>query len=154
MDWHFILDVLQILRFPPPIIELVKACLASSSMCVNWQSRASNAFAPSRGLRQGDPISPLLFVMALERLSHCIANAVNDRSWVPLKFGRGGPSMSHLMFANDIILISEVSQSCAQKIVDILHLFSTCSGQAINKSKSCVYFSHNMSDIEAQALSN
>lgn len=123
-------------------------------MSVNWQGRVTSDFAPSHGLRQGNPMSPLLFVMALERLSHCIMDAVNDGSWIPLKFEHGGPSVSHLMFADDILLIIEASQNCAQKILDILHLFGTCSGQSVNKSKSCVFFSHNTSEREAQELSN
>lgn len=154
MEWHFIFEALELLSFPRTIIDLVQECLATSWMCVNWQGRASDEFAPERGLRQGDPLSPLLFVIALERLSHCIADAVNDGSWQPLKFGRGSPSMSHLMFADDIILISEASLTCVQKIMEILQRFNECSGQTVNRSKSCVFFSQNMLDAEAQVLSS
>lgn len=80
---------------------------------------------------------------ALERLSHCIQDAVNNGSWIPLKFGRGGPSISHLLFADDILLIAEASTANTHVISEILDKFGCCSGQSVNKAKSCVLFSSN-----------
>lgn len=108
---------------------------------------------PVPGLRQGDPLSPLLFIIAIERLSHCIQDAVNNVSWIPLKFGRGGPSISHLLFADDIHLVAQASSSNAQVISDILGNFATSSGQTVNKAKSCILFSHNTPSHIANAIS-
>lgn len=83
MEWSFVKDCLEMLRFPTHIVDLIYACLSSVSMSINWQGRPSERFFPSRGLRQGDPMSPLLFVIALERLSHCIKDAVTDGTWSP-----------------------------------------------------------------------
>lgn len=85
----------------------------------------------------------MLFVIALDRLSYCIQDVVDNGSWCPLKFGRGGPFISHLLFADDILLVAEASSTNAQVIVDILDKFGTCSGQTVNKAKSCVLFSQN-----------
>lgn len=56
----------------------------------------------SRGLRQRDPLFPYLFILALERLSHFIQDKVNDGSWKPLSFGRRGPKLFQICFANDM----------------------------------------------------
>lgn len=70
-------ESLELLNFPSHIIALIKACMASVS--------------PSRGLHQGDPMSPLLFVIALKHhLSHMILDVVNAGTWTPLKFGMVG----------------------------------------------------------------
>lgn len=153
MEWSFITESLELLHFPRHIVDLIRTCIATTSMSVNWQGRASQAFSPTRGLRQGDPMSPLLFVVALERLSHMISDAVNAGLWTPLKFGRGGPSLSHLMFANDVLLVAEASSSNVEQIMETLELFSVCSGQSVNRLKSCVFFSHNTPHSDAEMLS-
>lgn len=78
MEWSFVLEALHILRTPQHIIDVIQHCLESASMSINWQGIPTQSFLPSRRLRQGDPLSPLLFVIALDRLSHCIMDAVNN----------------------------------------------------------------------------
>lgn len=72
-------------------------------------------------------MSPLFLVIALERLSYCIQDAVKDGSEIPLKFGRGGAAISHLFFADDILLVVGASLSNAQIMNDILGNFASCS---------------------------
>lgn len=115
MELNFIAESLELLKFPSHIIDLIKDCMASVSMSINWQGRASHQFSPSRGLHQGDPMSPLLFVIALECLSHMILDAVNAGTWIPIKFECGGPPISRLMFVDDIILVAEASALVCRK---------------------------------------
>lgn len=107
LEWNFIIESLQILGLPSHIINLILHCLNFVSMSINWNGDKTNSFNTYRGLRQGDPISPYLFVLALERLGHRILDLVDAGSWKPLKFSRGnGPSLSHINFADDLVLVA------------------------------------------------
>lgn len=112
-------------------------------------------FHSSRGLRQGDPLSPYLFVLNMERLGYRILDAVESGSWSPLMFGRGnGPKLSHLFFADDLILIAEASREQVDLIRSTLAEFCSALGQKVNLNKSQVFFSGNVDDAKASALSN
>lgn len=123
-------------------------------MNINRCGRATQSFSPSRGLKQGDPLSPYLFVIAMESLSHLILDVVESGQWIPMKFGRGGPEVSHLKFADDIILISEANVQQAHVIKSILDSFCRCSGQKVNLGKSKIMFSPNINDILGSQFSN
>ena len=89
-------------------------------------------FQPTRGIRQGDPLSPYVFVACMERLSHIIDAECQLGRWKPLQASRGGPQISHLMFADDVVLFAEGTVEQAQVIHDCLEQFCSISGQQIN----------------------
>lgn len=77
LRWEFIADTLRDVGFPCDLIDLTMACISSSSMKVLWNGQPSESFQPSRGVRQGDPLSPYIFVLCMERLSQAIEAEVN-----------------------------------------------------------------------------
>ena len=85
-------------------------------------------FAAGRGIRQGDPISPYIFVLCIERLRHLIKNAVTAREWRTIRLSSYGPELSHLLFADDLILFAEASMEQLNVIRNCLNLFMRCSG--------------------------
>jgi hypothetical protein len=95
--------------FDNSIVDIIYHCISSSSMCLNWNGNRMDSFVPSRGVRQRDPISPYLFVLAIERLAHCISEKVEANLWKPLVMGRNDPPISHLLFTDDIILVAEAN---------------------------------------------
>lgn len=80
----------------------------------------SECFRPERGIRQGDPLSPYLFVLCMDKLGHMIDKAVQSKSWCPLLPARDGPSISHLFFADDLILFAEASVHQANIILLVM----------------------------------
>lgn len=107
LEWDFIYTTLEQFGIPPPLTQVIMACISTLGMSLNWNGSLTPQFHSSRGLRQGDPLSPYLFVLNMERLGYRILDAVESGSWSPLMFGRGnGPKLSHLFFADDLILIA------------------------------------------------
>ena len=101
----------------------------------------SECFRPSRGLRQGDPLSPYLFILGQEVLSRLIEHELKLRNVAGIKTSISGPTISHVMYADDVVLFSKAFSKDAESLVKSLEKYCRWSGQSINRNKSGVYFS-------------
>lgn len=154
-EWSFIMDSFRLLNIPARLCSIIFHCISSVSVSIIWNGDKTATFNTSRGLRQGYPISPYLFIVALERLSHKINDLVNEGTWNPFKFGRGeGPRSSHVCFVDDLLLFAEDNMNQVLLIKEILEEFCSCSGQKENFSKSKVLFSNNIAKDHVVNLSN
>lgn len=102
---------------------------------------AYGAFFTLLRVRQGDPLSPYLFVLGMEKLTHIILDNVRAGVWRLVKFAKNAPGVTHLMFANDLVLFSEASMSQAKAVMDCINTFCSISGHKVNVSKSRILFS-------------
>ncbi|GKU95851.1 hypothetical protein SLEP1_g9158 [Rubroshorea leprosula] len=154
ISWDFLLEVLVDFNIPAPLIRLIMFSISSLKLSVLWNGNELPYFQPQHGLRQGDPLSPYLFIMAMEKLSHMILSQVQTGSWKPFKVSRGGLALSHLFFANDLMLFCQASQTQIAMVMDCLSEFSGRSGLEINLAKSKLYISPNIQSNVANALSS
>lgn len=81
----------------------------------------------------------------MERLCHLIERAVESKKWKAISLSRGGPSLSHICFADDLILFAEASVAQIRVIRRILEKFCAASGQKVSLEKSKIFFSGNVS---------
>ncbi|GLT63634.1 hypothetical protein SLA2020_361840 [Shorea laevis] len=144
LEWSFIREPLTFVKFPPKFISLVMSCVSSSTISILVNGNRTNAFLPSRGIRQGDPISPYLFILCMEYLSIKLSNDMAEGKWKGSKASKRGPTLSHIFFADDLIFVGKATLTNAQYLKDTLDFFYTRSGQMVNNAKSKILFSKNV----------
>ena len=83
LEWHFIRDILLLYKFPHQLVKLIMSCVSSSSISVLFNGGKLDPFLPSRGIRQGDPMSPYLFIMCMEMLGYLISEKCEAKFWDP-----------------------------------------------------------------------
>ena len=96
LSWSFIRETLIAANLPNDLVRVIMDCIEITSLNVMWNGRATQSFRPSRGIRQGDPLSPYIFVLCLERLSQLINQNMEDNRWKPFSVRRNGLKISHL----------------------------------------------------------
>ena len=96
---------------------------------------------PTRGVRQGDPLSPYLFILCLERLSIHLEKVVQDKLLHPMSF-RGRIRISHLFFIDDIFLFTKATTRDCKRLNTILQTFCASSRQIMSATESRIWFSH------------
>lgn len=139
----FLKDSLQDAGLPRTLIHTVMNYVTSSFMQLLWNEMHIKSFKPTKGVRQGDPLSPYFFVIGLERLGHLIDVAVENGDWEPLFLSCHGPGISHLFFTNDLILFCNADRDNVQCLQQVLHSFCQCSGHRVNSLKTKILFSNN-----------
>ncbi|KAL0422181.1 UNVERIFIED_CONTAM: putative mitochondrial protein [Sesamum latifolium] len=135
--------VLGKLGFPCAFIDLIMLCVTSASYSFVLSGSQFGSITPQRGLRQGDPLSPYLFLLCTESLSSLFRVAA-ERGTVPgVAVCRGAPRIFHLLFADDTMVFCPANLSTVQSVRDVLHTYKCASGQEINLHKSSAAFSRN-----------
>lgn len=108
LKWSFIIETLIDIGCPENLVNIIWKYISTKNMRVLWHGEALDSFQPERGVHQGDPLSPYLFVLCLERLFHLISLAEDHSLWKSIQLVRGGPKISHLAFADDLLLFAEI----------------------------------------------
>ncbi|KAM6552088.1 hypothetical protein CsatB_001896 [Cannabis sativa] len=152
LNWEFVISVLHQIGFSHPFTKWIETCISVAEIKLLLNGSVVGKFSPERGLRQGDPLSPSLYIVAAETLSRLLFSKENQGLLKGFKLGRNGTPITHLMFADDIILFSEASIREARTLLDCLNSYCQCSGQSISFPKSSVFFSRGVSGRKAQAI--
>ena len=134
--WDFLYDMLQRMGFHNRWILWIKGCMESASVSVLVNGSPTEEFIPSRGLRQGDPLAPFLFLVVAEGLTGLVREAVKVDLLTGLKIGRKGTPVSLLQFADDTLFFCEDSFTNVVTLKAILRGFEIASGLKINFHKS------------------
>ncbi|GLT61796.1 hypothetical protein SLA2020_344780 [Shorea laevis] len=110
LEWSFIREALVFFNFPAKTISLIMSCIFSRNISILVNGDKIEPFSPSRGIRQGDPLSPYIFILCLEFLSIKIFADMASGLWKGSKAGKSGPILSQLFFADDLIFVGKASR--------------------------------------------
>ena len=120
------------------------SCVSTTSTSLLFNGRKLESFQPSRGIRQGDPISPYLFLLCMEFLGAQITKMCEEKRWDKIKASKNGPSFSYVFFADDLMLFAKANAKNSEAILEVLNSFSSLAGQKVNHGKSRIFFSTNV----------
>ena len=144
IEWSFIREMLTNYNFPTNLIDLIMSCVSSVSSSLLFNGGRLEPFTPSRGIRQGDPLSLYLFILCMEYLCHLIEEKCTTKAWKPVKASRSGPTFSHLFFADDLVLFATANVDNCSTINSVLQEFCFKFRMKVSVNKSRVFFSPNV----------
>ena len=135
----FVYSVLHSFGFRPAFINLIKACTNKPWIAPLVNGRPTNFFQATRGLRQGCPLSPFLYILMVDSLSRKLTSGKNNGITLGITSAVGVEAINHALFTNDTLLLGGASLKMARAFSEIMHQFCIISGELINKSKSVVF---------------
>uniref|UniRef100_A0A2N9FDK7 Reverse transcriptase domain-containing protein n=1 Tax=Fagus sylvatica TaxID=28930 RepID=A0A2N9FDK7_FAGSY len=143
VEWSFLKQVMVRMGFHDKWISLIMECISTVSYSLLINGEPTGHITPSRGLRQGDPISPYLFLLCTEGLNGLIRKATLQGNIHGVSLCLRGPKITNLFFAYDSLLFCRASILECQKIQEILATYEKASGQQLNRAKTTLFFSRN-----------
>ncbi|CAJ2644149.1 unnamed protein product [Trifolium pratense] len=138
VSWNYLQRMMKTMGFAEGWLKWMKACIFESSMSVLVNGSPTADFKVSKGLRQGDPLSPFLFLIAAEGLTGLVNKAVDIGRFHGFKV-KENIQFQILQFADDTVLVGESSWDNVWTIKSILRGFELVSGMRINFVKSKLY---------------
>jgi hypothetical protein len=151
VEWVFLDRMLTRLGFDRGFVDLLLACVNSFKYRVRYNDQETEEFTPTRGLRQGDPLSPYLFLICAEGLSSALAHREEVRGIQGIRVCRNAPSVSHLLFADDSLIPLKANLTNATSLRQVLDQYCASSGQLVSEAKCSIFFSPNLEvDVKAQ----
>jgi hypothetical protein len=139
VEWGFLEEVMKKMGFPERWIAWVMECVRSVSYSILVNGQPVGNIKPRRGLRQGDPISPYLFLMCAEALSSMLSQAENNGVITGVPTSKRGPKITHLFFADDSLLFCKANSVEWRRLTKILDKYEAASGQKLNKDKTSIF---------------
>ncbi|GKB52572.1 putative RNA-directed DNA polymerase [Tanacetum coccineum] len=139
LNWSFLDSIMSQMSFGVKWRSWIQVCLNSAYASVLVNGSPTKEFKIERGLRQGDPLSPFLFILAIEALNVAFLEARYKNIFIGVEVGIDKVPISHLQFADDALFIGQWSLLNAKNMSRILTCFHLASGLKVNFNKSKLF---------------
>ncbi|CAN1794473.1 Putative ribonuclease H protein At1g65750 [Linum perenne] len=152
VEWNYLEAIMIKMGFERNWVDLMLMSVSSVHYSVLINTSRSESFVPRRGLRQGCPLSPFLFLICAEGLSALVRQSVERNQMHGVRVCRGAPAVTHLLFADDSFFFFRAEVEEARRVKEIFQKYGKASGQLINFSKSGIFFSKSTADALQKAV--
>ena len=137
IDWRFLWNVLRRRGFPETWVRWVKQCVTTSTFAVLVNGRPQGGWIhPQRGIRQGCPLAPLLFILAVDALAICTSQVCLHSALTGFQSTSLPGGIPLLQYADDTTFFIQGSTVAAQTLSIMMEIFSDFSGLRLNRAKS------------------
>lgn len=143
IEWKFVIEMLKTMNFHPIFIGWIQQCITSPSFSININGAAEGYFMGKRGLRQGDPISPYIFVLVMEVLHGIVEKCIDEEPRFKYHWKCHRTKTVMLSFADDLLLFCNADPLSIQTLKTGIDIFGRLSGLRANPTKSNIFFSKN-----------
>ncbi|KAL9685292.1 hypothetical protein QQ045_022740 [Rhodiola kirilowii] len=138
--------------FPVSWVRKIMHCVRTVSYRIKLNDMISDPFIPQRGIRQGDPPSPYLFILCTEWLARNLELNQQNGEIQGIRISRSAPVISHMLFVDDCILFVRADVDHIMKLKRVLSIYELISGQQINLGKSELCVGNNVGEDVARCL--
>ncbi|XP_019240115.1 PREDICTED: uncharacterized protein LOC109220106 [Nicotiana attenuata] len=142
LSWLFLTKMLRQLGFSEAFIGMIFDLVGNNWYSILINGQPKGFFKSSRGVKQGDPLSPTLFILAAEALSRGLNSLHSNLYFCGFGLPKWSPKINHLSYADDTIIFSSSDDTSLRLVMEILHAYEAASGQLVNKAKSAIYMHH------------
>jgi len=139
VNHSFLIKVLLSFGFSPHFVQLINACIDNPWISPLFNGRPSNFFQARRGIRQGCPLSPFLYILMANTLNRKISAERTAGSLPGLKSSTDVVPLNHSLFADDSLLLGGASTRIAKAFDSVLKSYYRVTGTLINERKSEIY---------------
>lgn len=145
VDWELLRLILLKIGLGIHMTKWIMSCVTSSSfvILINW--KATYFFRSGRGVKQGFPLSPLIFILVMEGLIRLLKHGLEEGLITGIRISRL-TKILHLLFVDDVLILSKESLTEWKVIDNIINLFCKASGLSVNINKYTVHF-EGLSDL-------
>jgi len=143
VSWFFLMKVLRKMGFSDRFVDMVWRLISNNYYSVLLNGQSYGFFHSTRGVKQGDPLSPTLFILSAEVLSRALNSLFDDPQFVGYGMPKWSANLNHLAYAEDTIIFASSHDYSLGNIMVVLQDYEKQSGQKVNKEKSYFYLHQN-----------
>ncbi|KAL2248030.1 UNVERIFIED_CONTAM: hypothetical protein Sindi_2655300 [Sesamum indicum] len=152
VEWDFMIAVMELFGFPPNFVKWIEMCVTTTSFSVGLNGKPHGFFKGARGLRQGDPLSPYLFVLVMEVLHLSFLQLIDQDELFSFHWKCDSARVFQLGFADDLLLFCHADMDSIGVFKIGLDRFAVWSGLRLNVQKSHLIISRSAQGLRDEML--